>query len=123
MMNMLPWKWLVRRTTRKHNFIDPFTVLARIQKFSEPSEVEAPLELIRAWTIFQARGIVNTQAIQHNLDWVWPYWVEKQFNPRDTSFVPRSFSFAHINLTHRNWMAVCRMRIATFQYAFRARPP
>ncbi len=106
MMNMLPWKWLVRRTTRKHNFIDPFTVLARIQKFSEPSEVEAPLELIRAWTIFQARGIVNTQAIQHNLDWVWPYWVEKQFNPRDTSFVPRSFSFAHINLTHRNWMAV-----------------
>ncbi len=103
---MLPWKWLVRRATKRHRFLDPFTVLARLRQFAEPSEVDAPLELIRAWAVFQARGIVNTQAIQHNLDWVWPYWVERQFNPRDPSFVPRSFSLAHINLTHRNWMAV-----------------
>jgi hypothetical protein len=49
---------------------------------------------------------VNSKAIQHNLDWVWPYWVERQFNPRDLSFVPRAFSFSHVNLTHRNWTAV-----------------
>ncbi|NCC50483.1 MAG: hypothetical protein EOM20_04625 [Spartobacteria bacterium] len=97
----------MRRAARLHGFIDPFTVLARLRQFAEPSEVAAPLELIRAWAIFQARGIVNTQAIQHNLDWVWPYWVERQFNPRDHSFVPRSFSMSHINLTHRNWTAVC----------------
>ncbi len=82
-------------------------LLARLRKFAEPSEVDAPLELIRAWTVFQARGIVNTRAIQHNLDWVWPYWVERQFDPRDPSFIPRSFSMSHINLTHRNWTAVC----------------
>jgi hypothetical protein len=103
----LPWKWLVKRAARSRGLIDPFAVLARLRRFAEPSEVEAPLELIRAWTVFQARGVVNTRAIQHNLDWIWPYWVERQFNPRDPSFVPRSFSLAHINLTHRNWTAVC----------------
>jgi len=56
--------------------------------------------------LFHARGVVNAKAIQHNLDWVWPYWVERQFDPEDMSFVPRAFSFSHINLTHRNWTAV-----------------
>ncbi|MFP3928067.1 MAG: hypothetical protein ACLFUP_04115, partial [Desulfobacteraceae bacterium] len=46
--------------------------------------------------------------IQHNLDWVWPYWVERQFNPGDPSFIPRAFSITHVNLTHRNWTAVGR---------------
>jgi chemotaxis methyl-accepting protein methylase len=38
--------------------------------------------------VFHARGLVNAKAIQHNLDWVWPYWVERQFNPasRDARF-------------------------------------
>src|SRR5690606_26015685 len=39
-------------------------------------------------------------------DWVWPYWVVRQFDPRDASFIPRAFSFSHVNLTHRNWTAV-----------------
>lgn len=56
--------------------------------------------------LFHARGLLNTKAIQNNLDWVWPYWVERQFNPSDPSFIPRAFSFSHINLTHRNWTAV-----------------
>ncbi len=98
---------LIRRAARSYGILDPFMLLARLRKFAEPSEVDAPLELIRAWTVFQARGIVNTRAIQHNLDWVWPYWVKRQFDPRDPSFIPRSFSMSHINLTHRNWTAVC----------------
>ena len=56
--------------------------------------------------VFHARGLINSRVIQHNLDWVWPYWVERQFDPHDISFVPRSFSITHINLTHRNWTAV-----------------
>ena len=54
----------------------------------------------------QARGLINSQAIQHNMDWVWPYWVERQFDPDDESFLPRAFNLAHLNLTHRNWTAV-----------------
>jgi hypothetical protein len=106
-LRWLPWKWLIKRAARSYQITDPFMLLARLRKFAEPSEFEAPLELVRAWTEFQARGVVNTRAIQHNLDWVWPYWVERQFNPRDPSFVPRSFLPSHINLTHRNWTAVC----------------
>ena len=79
---------------------------ARIRGFAQPSEVQEPIELLRAGIVFHARGLLNTKAIQHNLDWIWPYWVERQFNPRDQSFIPRAFSFSHINLTHRNWTAV-----------------
>ena len=79
---------------------------SRIRKFAQPSEVQEPIELVRAGVLFHARGIVNAKAIQHNLDWVWPYWVERQFDPDDISFIPRSFSLSHINLTHRNWTAL-----------------
>src|SRR4051812_31044113 len=77
-----------------------------MRNFAQPSEVGEPVELLRAGMLFHARGLVNTKAIQNNLDWVWPYWVERQFNPADESFIPRAFSFSHINLTHRNWTAV-----------------
>jgi hypothetical protein len=86
--------------------LDPATLLAKLRGFAQPSEVGEPLELLRAGIVFHARGLVNSKAIQHNLDWVWPYWVERQFNPDDPSFIPRAFSFSHINLTHRNWTAV-----------------
>lgn len=102
----LPWKFLVRHALHRHGFIDPFTVLARLRRFAQPSDVQEPIELIRAGIVFHARGVLNARAIQHNLDWVWPYWVERQFRPEDPSFIPRAFSFSHINLSHRNWTAV-----------------
>jgi hypothetical protein len=101
-----PWQFLVKRAARRFGTIDPIDVIARLRAFSEPSEVQEPFELLRAGIVFHARGLVNTRAIQHNLDWIWPFWVEKQFNPADPSFIPRGFSFSHVNLTHRNWTAV-----------------
>lgn len=106
MLRWLPWRWIVRRAARVYGLADPLRVLARMRRFSQPSEVAEPLELLRAGMIFHARGLVNTKAIQHNLDWVWPYWVVRQFDPADPSFMPRAFSFSHVNLTHRNWTAV-----------------
>ncbi|MCA9213250.1 MAG: hypothetical protein KDB27_09305, partial [Planctomycetales bacterium] len=101
-----PWKYVVRRIARARGFVDPISVLSRLHKFAEPSEIMAPLELLRAGVVFHARGLMNSSAIQHNLDWIWPYWVEKQFDPHDASFLPRAFSITHVNLTHRNWTAV-----------------
>lgn len=106
MFKFLPWKFFVKRAARHYGVMDPAMLMARMRRFSQPSEVAEPLELLRAGIVFHARGLVNSKAIQHNLDWVWPYWVEQQFNPDSTSFVPRAFSFSHINLTHRNWTAV-----------------
>ncbi|MDO3722279.1 hypothetical protein QVZ43_11145 [Marinobacter sp. chi1] len=103
---LLPWKYLMQRAAHHYGFIDPVSFLARLRKFSQPSEVAEPIELLRAGVTFHSRGLINTKAIQTNLDWVWPYWVEKQFKPGDPSFVPRAFSFSHVNLTHRDWSAV-----------------
>jgi hypothetical protein len=97
---------MVRRVARRHGFLDPILLLSRLGNFAQPSEVGEPIELLRAGVVFHARGLMNTRAIQNNLDWIWPYWVERQFNPRDSSFIPRGFSFSHINVTHRNWTAV-----------------
>lgn len=105
-LKWLPWRYLVRRAARAHGFLDPLTVVSQLERFAQPSEVLAPLELVRAGVVFHARGLMNTGAIQHNLDWVWPYWVERQFDPRDDAFIPRAFSITHVNLTHRNWTAV-----------------
>ena len=102
----LPWKFLVKRAARRYGIIDPLSLIARVRRFAQPSEVQEPIELLRAGIIFHARGLINSRAIQYNLDWIWPYWVMRQFNPKDLSFIPRSFSFSHVNLTHRNWTAV-----------------
>ncbi len=99
------WRFFIRRAALRQGFIDPVAVMSRLRRFAHTSEVSEPLELVRAGMIFHARGLLNTRAIQHNLDWVWPYWVERQFDPADESFVPRAFSVTHVNLTHRNWTA------------------
>jgi hypothetical protein len=101
-----PLRFLVTRLARAYGFLDPVVLMSRLRGFSKESEVSEPIELLRAGMLFHARGLVNTKAIQHNLDWIWPYWVERQFNPDDPSFIPRAFSFSHINLTQRNWTAV-----------------
>jgi hypothetical protein len=105
-LNWLPWRYVVRRVARARGFIDPINLLSHLHRFAQPSEVAAPMELLRAGVVFHARGLMNTGAIQHNLDWVWPYWVDRQFDPGDPSFIPRAFSITHVNLTHRNWTAV-----------------
>ncbi len=105
-LNSRPTRFLITRIARAYGFLDPVALMGKLRGFAQPSEVAEPIELLRAGMLFHARGLVNTKAIQNNLDWVWPYWVERQFNPSDASFIPRAFSFSHINLTHRNWTAV-----------------
>lgn len=102
----LPWRWLIRALARAHGVLDPLQVLARLENLAQPSEVAAPIELLRAGIALHARGAINGKVIQQNLDWNWPYWVRQQFDPRSKAFLPRGFSFAQVNLTHRNWTAV-----------------
>ncbi len=106
LLRWLPWKYVIRRAARAYGLIDPLQLLARLRAFSQPSEVQEPVELLRAGMILQARGMINTRIFQFNLDWIWPFWVEKQFNPNSRSFIPRAHTFSHINLTQRNWTAV-----------------
>ena len=104
--NIFPWRPFVRNAALSQGFLDPIKLLSQLQNFAQPSEVAAPLELIRSGVVLHARGLINSLAIQHNLDWIWPYWVECQYDPHNNAFIPRSFSLTQINLTHRNWTAV-----------------
>jgi len=105
-LRWFPWRILVSRAARAGGLIDPVKVLSRLERFAQPLEGKVPLELIRAGLFFHSRGLLNTGAIQHNLDWIWPYWVERQYDPADDAFIPRSFLLTHINLTNRNWTAI-----------------
>lgn len=105
-MKWLPWRYVVKRVAHQHGFLDPIALLSKLHAFAQPSEVGEPIELLRAGVVFHARGLINSRVIQHNLDWVWPYWIERQFDPKDPSFIPRAFSITHINLSNRNWTAV-----------------
>ncbi|MBW7470722.1 hypothetical protein [Marinobacter sp. F4218] len=105
-MKWLPWRYLVKHMAHRHGFLDPIALLGKLHGFAQPSEVGEPIELLRAGVVFHARGLINSRVIQHNLDWVWPYWVERQFDPTDAAFIPRAFSITHINLSNRNWTAV-----------------
>ena len=105
-LRWFPWKQLVSRAARSRGLVDPVKLLARLESFAQPLEMKEPLEFLRAGMVFHARGLLNTGAIQHNLDWIWPFWVERQYDPRDEAFIPRAFSLTHVNLTHRNWTAV-----------------
>ena len=105
-MNWLPWRYLIKQAARKHGFLDPIKLLGKLHGFAQPSEVGEPIELLRAGVVFHARGLINSRVIQHNLDWVWPYWIERQFDPLDKAFIPRAFSITHINLSNRNWTAL-----------------
>jgi hypothetical protein len=105
-LKWLPWKFIVGRLARSGGFADPIAILSHIRRFSQPSEVNEPIELLRAGVVFHARGLINSRVIQHNLDWVWPYWVNEQFDPSRETFVPRAISLTHVNLSGRNWTAV-----------------
>ena len=106
MLRWFPWRPLISRMARARGLIDPVRILSQLEGFAQPLEVKEPLELLRSGLVFHARGLLNTGAIQMNLDWIWPYWVERQYDPADISFMPRAFSITHVNLTHRNWTAV-----------------
>ncbi|MGE5848256.1 MAG: hypothetical protein ACM34O_16150, partial [Ignavibacteria bacterium] len=72
-----------------------------------------PTELIPLNSIQLSRGLLNYALIQSKINtvqdrkgWIFPYWINKQYNPSDKSFIPRSHSGLSLNLTHRNWTAI-----------------
>ena len=94
---------LLRHALKFYNVQESLPLLDAITKMSISDTEGIPKDLVSLGLKMHLRGLLNTLAIQSNRDWVWPFWVERQFNPRYKGFVPRSHSLSHINLTQRNW--------------------
>jgi hypothetical protein len=65
-----------------------------------------PSELLPLNTIQLSRGLLNYTVLQSRLNWIFPYWAEKQYNHKSHSFIPRSHLALSMNVTERNWTAV-----------------
>ncbi len=65
-----------------------------------------PKELFQLSAPLVVRGLLNFATLQMNRNWVYPYWVHRQLNPHDVSFIPRSQNPLLLNVTHRNWTAL-----------------
>ena len=62
-----------------------------------------PRELFQLSAPVIVRGLLNFAVLQMNRDWVYPFWVHQQLDPKSRSFIPRAQNPLLINITQRNW--------------------
>jgi hypothetical protein len=72
----------------------------------KPGPVAFPMRLIKMGIPMVLRGVLTNQSLPVCLDWVLPFWAEKQFSPDSESFLPRGFNPISYNLTERNWTGI-----------------
>jgi hypothetical protein len=98
---------LVRRIAAGLKIPEP--ALRMFQTANELSGLDRktlPTELIPLNTMQISRGLLNFTLLQSLEGWVLPYWAERQYDPADAGFIPRSHLGLSINITRRNWTAV-----------------
>lgn len=72
-------------------------------RLTNPSNANFPSENLPLASRVIASGMWNYCFFQFYRNFAGPYWVERQYNPRDDSFIPRAGSMMSLNLTHRTW--------------------
>lgn len=83
--------------------------LAQFRLVSDSGDVEGtgfPGELFELSAPMFIRGLLNFSVLQMNRDWIYPYWVHQQLDPRNSAFVARSQNPLLLNITHRSWTAI-----------------
>ena len=101
------YNWALRRAMGRLRITDDIVrYLTTFQRLGETVEVELPRELlpIGARTVF--RAVRTRAAAQLGVDWVWPYWLQRQLDPTSPAFVPRGHLPVLTNVTSRNWTAI-----------------
>jgi hypothetical protein len=99
--------WALRRALGRFRITDDIVRhLSTFQRLGETVEVELPGELlpVGARTVF--RAVRTRAAAQLGVDWIWPYWLERQLDPASPAFTPRGHLPVLTNVTSRNWTMV-----------------
>jgi hypothetical protein len=85
---------------------DIVSYLSTFQRLGETFEVQPPGELLPVGARTLLRALRTRSAAQLGVDWVWPYWLQRQLDPSAPTFVPRGHLPFLVNLTQRNWTMV-----------------
>ena len=80
--------------------------LSRFQRVGENLNGHGSGQTLPVDTRAVLQGVRTQAATQIRPDWVWPYWIERQLDPRTPSFVPQGHLPFAANVTHRNWTSV-----------------
>jgi hypothetical protein len=80
--------------------------LTTFQRLGQAFEIEPPGEMLPVGARNVFRAVRTSGAVQLKPGWRWPYWMRRQLDPRDVSFVPRGHLPFLTNVTYRNWTMV-----------------
>lgn len=106
-MDLLMRNRIVRRLAAKRGFSESvFENLRALNGVNRPSNPTVPTELVPMGAWFLTKGLYTLLAVQPNPDWVWPYFIVRQFDVNGPDFLSRGHLLTMHNLTHRNWTAV-----------------
>ncbi|MBN1799385.1 MAG: hypothetical protein JW822_12460 [Spirochaetales bacterium] len=97
-------QWMLKRLAAHFGIKAAYDKINASFKLGEPTDIQFPKEAVATSINFASSGLLNMFAIQCNLDWVMPYWVNRQYDPNSNSYVPGNV--LSTNLTHRNWTAI-----------------
>lgn len=75
-------------------------------QLGNPAKTVWPIETLPMISRLLSGGLWNWSFFQFHRNFYFPYWAERQYNPKDKSFIPRSHNILSINQTHRNWLSV-----------------
>jgi hypothetical protein len=99
--------WALRRVMGRLRITDDIvSYLSTFQRLGETFEVQLPGELLPVGARTVLRALRTRSAAQLGVDWVWPYWLQRQLDPSAPTFVPRGHLPFLVNLTQRNWTMV-----------------
>ncbi len=99
--------YILEQTLRRLQL--PEDSIKQFQLAGKLSDVEGrgfPKELFLLSTPVIVRGLLNFGVLQMRRDWLYPFWVHKQLDPKSASYIPRAQNPLLINVTHRNWTMV-----------------
>jgi len=96
---------IIKVVARRKGLEEAYDFFDASNAVGQPSEVTIPKDLVPMAGRMLTRALFSQMVFEPNLDWVLPFWMEKQFKPGSNSFIPRMGRF-QMNLTHRNWTGV-----------------
>ncbi len=104
-MTLPEWLQLVAALRRADGLTDELRYLTAARGLGQPGAAIPP-ELLPMGLRMHLRGFLTLLAVQTHRRWVWPRWIERQFDPADPAFTPRGHLMAAINGTGRNWTII-----------------